>query len=76
MADRARNNRYDSLDAGRWMTSPFTKTPEGFLTGRAIVTNVGVFAYRNKDGTIIRELRPPKKSLLWTASGLCGGNLS
>jgi hypothetical protein len=53
--------RYDSLDPGRWMTTPFTKTPEGFLTGRAIVTSVGVFSYRNKDGSITRELRPPKE---------------
>jgi hypothetical protein len=41
------------------MTTPFTKTPEGFLTGRAIVTSVGVFTYRNKDGTVSRELRLP-----------------
>ena len=53
--------RYDSLDPGKWMTTAFTKTPEGFLTGRAIVTNVGVFTYRNKDGGITRELRPPEE---------------
>jgi hypothetical protein len=55
----AKVKRYDSLDPGRWMTTPFTKTPEGFLSGRAIVTSVGVFSYRNKDGSITRELRPP-----------------
>jgi hypothetical protein len=53
--------RYDSIDPGRWMTSPFTKTPEGFLSGRAIVTSVGVFAYRNIDGTSRRELRLPEE---------------
>jgi hypothetical protein len=43
------------------MTTPFTKTPEGFLTGRAIVTSVGVFTYRNKDGSVSRELRLPEE---------------
>jgi hypothetical protein len=51
--------RYDSLDPGRWMTTPFTRTTDGFLTGRAIVTSIGVFSYRNKDGSITRELRLP-----------------
>jgi len=53
--------RFDSLDVGKWMTTPFTKTDEGFLTGRAIVTSVGVFTYRNQDGTISRELRLPEE---------------
>jgi hypothetical protein len=61
MSDKARHNRYDSIDPGRFMTSPFTKTPEGFLTGRAIITSVGVFSYRNKDGTVTRELRLPEE---------------
>jgi hypothetical protein len=47
------------MDPGRWMTTPFTKTAEGFLVGRAIVTSVGVFTYVNKDGSVSRELRPP-----------------
>ncbi|MDR2403416.1 MAG: DUF2213 domain-containing protein [Spirochaetaceae bacterium] len=51
--------RLDSLDPSRWMTTPFTRTPEGFLTGRAIVTSVGVFTYLNKDGTKTSELRLP-----------------
>jgi hypothetical protein len=51
--------RWDSYDPAKWMTTPFTKTPEGFLAGRAIVTSVGVFTYRNKDSTVSRELRPP-----------------
>lgn len=53
--------RYDSLDPGRWMTTPFTKTAEGFLTGRAIVTSVGVFTYKNNDGGVVRELRLPQE---------------
>jgi hypothetical protein len=61
MAELKKVKRYDSLDPGRWMTTPFTKTPEGFLTGRAIVTSVGVFSYRNKDGSVTRELRLPKE---------------
>jgi hypothetical protein len=43
------------------MTTPFTKTAEGFLTGRAIVTSVGVFTYLNADGTVCRELRLPEE---------------
>jgi hypothetical protein len=43
------------------MTTAFTRTPEGFLTGRAIVTSVGVFSYRNADGTVTRELRLPEE---------------
>jgi len=53
--------RYDSLDPGQWMTTPFKKSPEGFLSGRAIVTSVGVFTYRNADGTTTRELRLPEE---------------
>lgn len=39
----------------------FDKTPEGFLTGRAVVTNVGVFPYRQPDGSVRYELRPPEE---------------
>lgn len=53
--------RYDSLDAGRWMATPFTRSAEGFLTGRAIVTSIGVFCYQYADGTVIRELRLPEE---------------
>jgi hypothetical protein len=53
--------RLDALDPSRWMTIPFIRTPEGFLTGRAIVTGVGVFTYLNKDGSITRELRLPEE---------------
>jgi len=61
MAELKKVNRIDSLDPGKWMTTPFTKTGEGFLTGRAIVTSVGVFTYLNADGTVSRELRPPEE---------------
>jgi uncharacterized protein len=52
-------NRYDRIDAPDWMTQSFTQTPEGFLTGRACVTNIGVFPYRMDDGSIEMELRHP-----------------
>ena len=53
--------RFDSLDAGRWMATPFIRTTEGFLTGRAIVTSIGVFTYQYADGTVLRELRLPEE---------------
>jgi hypothetical protein len=34
-------------------------TPEGYLEGKAVVTNIGVFTYLNSDGTVRRELRHP-----------------
>jgi len=62
MADELKKvNRIDSVDPGKWMTTPFKKTDEGFLTGRAIVTSVGVFTYLNADGTVTRELRLPEE---------------
>lgn len=46
-----------------FMESPFKKNDDGFLVGRAIVTNIGVFRYKktdeNGDIVIIRELRHP-----------------
>jgi hypothetical protein len=51
--------RWDSLDPARWMTTTFTRTTDGFLQGRAIVTSVGVFSYRHEDGSITHELRLP-----------------
>ena len=53
--------RFDTLGAGSWMTTPFTRTAEGFLTGRAIVTSIGVFTYQYADGTVLRELRLPEE---------------
>jgi hypothetical protein len=61
MAEVMKVNLYDSLDPARWMYEPFTRTAEGFLTGRAIVTSVGVFTYKNADGAISRELRLPEE---------------
>lgn len=52
-------NRFDRIDAPSWMISKFEKTPEGFLKGRACVTNIGVFPYARADGTIEWELRHP-----------------
>lgn len=53
--------RFDTLDASRWLATPFTRTAEGFLTGRAIVTSIGVFTYEYSDGTVLRELRLPEE---------------
>jgi hypothetical protein len=39
------------------MATPFQRTTEGFLIGRAIVTSIGVFTYKLPDGTVSRELR-------------------
>src|SRR4030042_1892481 len=36
-----------------------TKTSEGFLKGVVKVTKIGVFQYRNADGSIRKELRHP-----------------
>lgn len=48
-------------DAIDYATSPAEKTAEGFLIARAPVTSVGVFLYRNDDGTPRRELRLPEE---------------
>jgi hypothetical protein len=39
----------------------FTKTPEGFLKGRAILTSTGVFPYKDATGKVRRELRLPEE---------------
>jgi hypothetical protein len=52
--------RFDELDLSKWMTTPFKKTDDGFLTGRAIVTSCGVFTYRRPDGGMQAELRLPE----------------
>jgi hypothetical protein len=61
MAETKKVNRYDSLDPKLWMTNPFTRNAEGFLVGRAIVTSIGVFAYRREDGSVQNELRLPEE---------------
>lgn len=43
------------------LSTKMDSTPEGYLKGRAIVTNIGVFTYLNKDGTTRRELRLPEE---------------
>ena len=48
-------------DAIDYETSPVEKTPEGFLIARAPLTSVGVFTYKNDDGSPRRELRPPEE---------------
>lgn len=53
--------RFDNIDNSQWMTTPFERTNEGFLRGRAIVTSIGVFTYKRADGTIQRELRLPEE---------------
>lgn len=47
---------YDSWDP----TTKFALTPEGYLQGMASLTSIGVFEYRNADGTVRRELRLPQ----------------
>ena len=49
------------MDAIDYATKPVEKTAEGFLIARAPVTSVGVFTYRNADGTPRYELRLPKE---------------
>lgn len=57
------DNRYDYLPAfddgpdGEWMVTKMKLTDDGFLKGRAIATNVGVFPYLLEDGTVQYELR-------------------
>lgn len=53
--------RWDRVMAPDWMSEPFTKTPEGFLKGRAIITSTGVFPYKDATGNIRRELRLPEE---------------
>lgn len=48
-------------DAINYETNPAEKTAEGFLVARAPVTSIGVFSYRNPDGSERRELRLPEE---------------
>lgn len=43
------------------LTEKAEYTPEGFLKGRAIVTNTGIFRYMTRDGEILNELRTPEE---------------
>lgn len=51
--------RFDLIDPPEYATTAFEKTPEGYLKGRATITNIGVFPYRKADGSIDWELRHP-----------------
>lgn len=51
------------FDETPWQTEPFVETPEGYLKGRACVTCIGVFSYRNADGSTTNELRLPEEVL-------------
>jgi hypothetical protein len=54
--------RFDVFDITEAnMAEPFRTTPEGYFKGRAIITNTGIFNYRQHDGTILRELREPEE---------------
>lgn len=54
------SNRYDTVDI-ETMTTKFTKTPEGYLTGRAIVCSTGVYQYMDAEGNTHGELRLPEE---------------
>lgn len=41
---------------------PATKTPEGFIQDSPIIGRVGILQYRNPDGSIRREYRPPEEA--------------
>jgi len=41
------------------MYEPFEQTEDGYLMGRAVATNIGVFPYMLEDGSVRRELRLP-----------------
>jgi len=54
--------RWDSVNIPEYMTKAFEIIqPEGFLKGRAIVTSIGVFTYKNADGSTQKELRLPEE---------------
>jgi len=55
-------SRFDVMEQSKeWLTTALKRDTNGFLTGQAIVTNVGVFTYRDSEGNILRELRPPEE---------------
>ena len=59
--------RYDFFDIPVFdvggMEMSFKKTDEGYLAGRPIVTNIGVFPYQQQDGSVRFELRHPEDVL-------------
>lgn len=63
--------RYDSLDSDgantrecmRYDLMPLAapvETRDGFIRSQGMITRAGVFRYKRKDGTEVRELRPPE----------------
>jgi hypothetical protein len=65
--DKADQFRIDFIDLvnekenDEYLVEKFEKTPDGYLKGRSIITNVGVFSYMQPDGSIQRELRLPEE---------------
>ena len=59
LAAQSRLDWYE--DAIDYATSPAERTDEGFLVARAPVTSIGVFTYRNPDGSERSELRLPEE---------------
>jgi len=60
MKGQSRSDFFDIMEMPEdYMNERFRMTEDGFLKGRAVVTNVGVFTYRNADGSVTRELRLP-----------------
>ena len=51
----------DDGPEGSYMVEKMVLTDEGYLKGRAIATNVGVFPYLLEDGSVQYELRPPEE---------------
>lgn len=49
------SQHFDIMDLP--IETKFVKDDAGVLRGRAAVTNVGVFSYRQKDGSIVRQAR-------------------
>jgi len=52
--------RYD-YSTGEYLTLPATFHEDGTLTAKSIITSIGVFPYRQPDGSIRRELRLPEE---------------
>ena len=52
--------RYD-YSTGEYLTLPAKFREDGTLSARSIITSIGVFPYRQADGSIRRELRLPEE---------------
>lgn len=55
---------YSSMDntySKEYMITPFKTNEDGFMKGKAVITNVGVFSYALPGGQVRRELRPPEE---------------